>query len=317
MNENKPFFSVIVPVYNVEKYLHRCVDSILAQSYSDFEVLLVDDGSIDKSGVICDDYALKDNRIRVFHQANAGVSAARNKGIDEAKGEYVVFVDSDDYLKLEKLNNLYVNSVEKPQFITNYKEVYDIYGNQKVENTIDVYKWGSHICIIWNSAFQRLLLKEYNIRFCEELSHGEDSLFILDVLSYVSSIVFYEAWDYVYEEGHEGGLNQKFQPFDKELLTFEKMAQARKRYYLRRGLCVSNTSMNNIGEILRVIKSIYLGAALPSFSDRLSMLHSIADKLKTDNYIVSTCKSDIVISRLFKNRYYFLLDLFVKLWIRI
>ena len=155
MNENKPFFSVIVPVYNVEKYLHRCVDSILAQSYSDFEVLLVDDGSMDKSGTICDDYALKDNRIRVFHQANAGVSAARNKGIDEAKGEYVVFVDSDDYLKLEKLNNLYVNSVEKPQFITNYKEVYDIYGNQKVENTIDVYKWGNHICIIWNKISGR------------------------------------------------------------------------------------------------------------------------------------------------------------------
>ena len=76
MNEKKPFFSVIVPVYNVEKYLHRCVDSILAQSYGDFELLLIDDGSKDKSGAICDEYAKKDNRIRVFHQENAGVSAA-------------------------------------------------------------------------------------------------------------------------------------------------------------------------------------------------------------------------------------------------
>lgn len=90
--------SVIVPVYKAEKYLHRCVDSILTQTYTDFELLLINDGSPDNSGAICDEYAAKDSRVRVFHKENEGVSSARNLGLDNAKGEYVTFCDSDDYV---------------------------------------------------------------------------------------------------------------------------------------------------------------------------------------------------------------------------
>lgn len=93
---NNPKVSVIVPVYNVEKLLQRCIDSILAQTFTDFELLLIDDGSKDKSGEICDEYAAKDSRIRVFHKQNGGVSTARNLGIDKAQGEWIYFVDSDD-----------------------------------------------------------------------------------------------------------------------------------------------------------------------------------------------------------------------------
>ena len=98
MNVNSPKVSIIVPVYNVEKYLHRCVDSILLQTFTDFELLLIDDGSTDKSVDICDKYALKDSRIRVFHKKNGGVSSARNLGIKKSNGVYILFVDSDDYL---------------------------------------------------------------------------------------------------------------------------------------------------------------------------------------------------------------------------
>ena len=87
--------SIIVPVYNTEKFLHRCIDSILAQTYTDFELLLIDDGSKDSSGAICDEYAVKDARVRVFHKENGGVSSARNLGLDNAKGEWITFVDSD------------------------------------------------------------------------------------------------------------------------------------------------------------------------------------------------------------------------------
>ena len=91
-----PSISIIVPVYNSEKTLNRCVDSILSQTFQDWELLLIDDGSTDRSGKLCDEYALKDQRIKVFHKKNGGVSSARNIGLDHAKGEWITFIDSDD-----------------------------------------------------------------------------------------------------------------------------------------------------------------------------------------------------------------------------
>ena len=99
--------SVIVPVYNVEPYLRRCVESILHQTYQNLEVLLVDDGSTDASGIICDEYAAIDDRVTVIHQKNGGLSAARNMGTDRARGEYLCFVDSDDLLDCHGRNALH------------------------------------------------------------------------------------------------------------------------------------------------------------------------------------------------------------------
>ena len=98
--------SIVVPLYNVENYLSRCIDSILCQKCSDFELLLVDDGSQDRSGQICDEYALKDNRIRVYHKKNGGVSSARNLGLEKANGEWICFVDADDYVKPDFLSSI-------------------------------------------------------------------------------------------------------------------------------------------------------------------------------------------------------------------
>ena len=93
-----PIVSVIIPVYNVESYIHRCVDSVLNQSFTDLEIILVDDGSPDNCPAICDEYAVKDCRVQVIHQENNGLSAARNAGLDRASGKYIYFVDSDDYI---------------------------------------------------------------------------------------------------------------------------------------------------------------------------------------------------------------------------
>lgn len=101
-----PQISVIVPVYNVEKYIHPCIDSILAQTFTDFELILVDDGSPDNCGSICDEYAKKDSRVRVIHQINSGVSAARNHGLEIARGQYICFIDSDDMLHAEYCQTL-------------------------------------------------------------------------------------------------------------------------------------------------------------------------------------------------------------------
>ena len=115
-----PLISIIVPVYNVEKYIDKCISSILQQTYPRIELLLIDDGSPDKSGIICDMYAQKDNRVRVFHKPNAGVSAARNTGINNAKGEFITFVDSDDWLEPDcirrSLNIINKNELDLLQF---------------------------------------------------------------------------------------------------------------------------------------------------------------------------------------------------------
>ena len=106
---DRPLLSVIVPVYKAEKYIHKCISSILNQTFKDLELILVDDGSPDNSGVICDEYATKDSRVKVFHQENGGVCVARNTGLDNATGEYVFFVDSDDYILTDTLETLYTD----------------------------------------------------------------------------------------------------------------------------------------------------------------------------------------------------------------
>lgn len=123
----EPKISVIVPVYKAEAYLHRCVDSIIAQTFTDWELLLVDDGSPDRSGDICDEYASKDARIRVFHKENGGVSSARQKGLDEAIGEYTIHADPDDWVEPMMLEELYKKAKEDDadmvicDFICEYK----------------------------------------------------------------------------------------------------------------------------------------------------------------------------------------------------
>ena len=102
-----PKISIIVPVYKVEPYIHKCIDSILNQTFKEFELILVDDGSPDNCGNICDEYAKKDNRVRVIHKENGGISSARNIGLDVSNGEYIGFVDSDDYIKLDMYERLY------------------------------------------------------------------------------------------------------------------------------------------------------------------------------------------------------------------
>lgn len=122
-----PLVSVIVPVYNVEPYLHKCVDSINCQTYSNLEIILVDDGSTDGCGVICDDYAKVDSRIRVIHKENGGPGSARNSGLNICTGEYVMFVDSDDYLCKDAIQVLYERIVfdDSDLVIGRYALVYD------------------------------------------------------------------------------------------------------------------------------------------------------------------------------------------------
>ncbi len=136
-----PLISVIVPVYNVEKYLDRCVESIVNQTYKNLEIILVDDGSPDNSGALCDEWAKKDTRIRVFHKENGGLSDARNAGTDYAEGDFITFVDSDDYILPQYVECLYNNLIATNSDVSccDFKEIYDEGLNTTFENTSESY----------------------------------------------------------------------------------------------------------------------------------------------------------------------------------
>lgn len=194
--------SIIVPVYNVEKYLRRCVDSILAQTYQNIEVLLIDDGSPDDSGKICDEYAQKDSRVRVFHKENAGVSSARNLGLKEAKGDYVGFVDADDYID-NKMYEVLLNNLIKEQADISVCSYYqednqgvfqkhwpkDDYlvmnGEEQIKNLISN---NYYTCSCWDRLFKRELIGD--ITFDESISFYEDYLFLYEVTKKSKNTVF-------------------------------------------------------------------------------------------------------------------------------
>ncbi len=190
-----PELSIIVPVYKVEQYLPRCVDSILAQTFTDFELILIDDGSPDGSGTICDKYAAQDSRIIVIHQNNQGASAARNAGIDIAVGKYISFLDSDDTFSTDMFNRLIAVQKEKKVdvVICGYNHCREdgsvITGSHvdegfySQEQMIDaIYTIPNPIeSVCWNKLF--LKSKIANARFQTGIKRAEDTLYLLDCLS--------------------------------------------------------------------------------------------------------------------------------------
>ena len=202
-----PTVSVIVPVYNVASYLPRCIDSILAQTYTDFELILVDDGSPDNSGAICDEYAAKDSRIRVIHQKNGGVSVARNVGIDAARGRFVAFIDSDDYVDIDYLQTLVEYDCDFSMCVSiKHSEDGSIYVVDDIASEVvsvthtQLLKWLSErkLFTVWGKAYRKDILDEYNIRFRKDLCYGEDTIFAMTVAQVCKTAAFSEQKLYHY-----------------------------------------------------------------------------------------------------------------------
>ena len=211
--------SIIVPVYNAEKYLHRCVDSILVQTFTDSELLLINDGSKDRSGLICDEYATKDSRIRVFHKENGGVSSARNVGLDNANGEYIMFVDSDDYMfpnmcelmkstMESKMVDLVVcGTTETGGGYWRPVEDKDYTLLQLKENFVELL----HTELLsppWNKIFKRSIIGEQ--RFLEDVSFGEDLMFNLGYIGKCGNVSFIKASPFFHEKDNVDSLVVKF-----------------------------------------------------------------------------------------------------------
>ena len=197
--------SVIIPVYNTEKYLTRCLDSVINQTYRDLEILVIDDGSTDGSGKIADEYAKKDNRVRVFHKANGGVSSARNLGLREAAGEFIAFVDSDDVIRptmykgLVSVCETHHVDIVTGDFIVdgvtvaNSLDANRVYSENEIRETVlpaFTHEGTIGIMEFKTKLFRTELIKGNEIWFYEGFSFQEDLMFMINIYAYAKSLYY-------------------------------------------------------------------------------------------------------------------------------
>lgn len=230
-----PKISVIVPVYKAEKYLHRCVDSILAQTFTDFELILVNDGSPDNSGAICDEYAQKDCRVRVFHKENGGVSSARNLGLDNVRGEWVTFIDSDDYIHKDYLfsfnknidADLIVGSFQVIGSDENWNGILQCekYGRNILKQKLQDGAFPPNYHGSWGKLFQTKIINDNNIRFDNKVFLSEDWLFTLNYFIYINSVQTIDKPYYYYERDVEESLSQNYRYFEEYFYAMQRFSQ--------------------------------------------------------------------------------------------
>ena len=221
-----PKYSVIIPVYNAQATLRRCVDSLLGQGYDDMEIILVNDGSADDSGRICGEYAQKDSRVVYIDKPNGGVSSARNAGLDCARGRYVLFVDSDDYVSddyfetLECIDgdgkfdfvmfsNCFVDGKHISNRIIPPFEAMDADGS--VNKFCEMFQ-NKFINVPWNKRCVRRIIEENAIRFPENLYIGEDKVFSLEYAMHCSSCCISDALLYWVDISNENSLSRRIRP---------------------------------------------------------------------------------------------------------
>lgn len=305
-----PLISVIVPVYNVEQYLVQCIDSILNQKYENFELLLVDDGSTDRSGEICDVYEKKDKRVRVFHKKNGGVSSARNVGLDNAKGEWIAFVDSDDIVTPNYLSELYsdVKSdvdlviqkyfifkdyLKDERFLEAIKEtdIYDKSDLQKLIVEYHLYKNGH----IWSKLYKQEFIQNNNIRFQEEISFCEDYYFLFQYLDVIyGKVVCSYVANYFYRDRDNSSVHVGFKDFEKGYFTFRKIKSFILSFAVRNNCKIKDFDVAYL--LHRAIMTAKSTSQLRSITSEdwdffLNYFKVFTRKTKNDRWVVSHFKS--------------------------
>lgn len=307
--KNNPKVSIIVPVYNAEKYLSNCIDSILSQTFDDFELILIDDGSRDESGKICDEYAKRDSRIHVFHKDNGGVSSARNYGLEYSKGEWICFVDADDILKPEFLANLIV--------YCNYDQIVGgniIFGDISEERGVQkevIISLKSHDAAIldygtdlrsggffgypWGKLYKASIINENHIKFETSVFLCEDLCFVLNYLSYCRTIIIIPYNNYLYR--YENQVNKYMMDSASYLTHYNAFIASLSRFTLLTGYSFPNMK--------RTILQIY-------FYRFLEYLKKCSYK----DYLVQSAKFRTNCSRQFENVIAYE-HLFKRIYIRI
>lgn len=313
--------SIIVPVYNTEAYLPACIDCILGQSFTDFELLLVDDGSTDGSGVLCDAYQAKDSRVRVFHQQNGGVSAARNHGVGEAQGDWVCYVDSDDEVKPDYLKVmveaicsdrcLVMGNLSDDRMSGNLKEDITLHGKEMVRYLLD----SSALFLSGPVAklFNRQLLMEHNICFPVGIHYGEDMVYLFRYLNVIEDAAIRKAINYLVRMRTDS-LTTGYYPFESEHACFELCLQEMTRFVGRLNLPMEEQTRlvwsNKVADaFIRCPKCLYAGRQDYSFWEKMRLLRELpADYYRAfGRWFHPQGFSSRVITALISNRQFFLL----------
>jgi len=260
--------SVIVPVYNVEKYLARCIDSILAQTFADFECILIDDGSSDNSPAICDEYAKKDDRIKVIHKENGGVSSARNTGLDVAQGEWITFIDSDDWVENNILDLLLNNAVknncdmsvcglrsldenEKELSKSKQMPLETLDKNTAKKTLLGFEKFTS--CVVG-----KIVKKEYagKVRFRLEIKVCEDGLFWFEIIDNIDNLIYDSTpcYNYLQTENSLTRSKKAIENYKDVFIATQKMLELEKNKSIKRKIKSYEASIAN-GWCYLMIKS--------------------------------------------------------------
>lgn len=241
---NRGLITIVIPIYNVEPYLHKCIDSILAQTYECLEIILVNDGSTDNCGIICDEYALKDARIKVIHQKNKGVSAARNIGLSQGTGTYIGFIDPDDWISPDMYQHLYTELINREADMAVcgmyiYTDKYIYIPKLQLTGSVEEFTNKEAICPTnkqnqisdgpCNKLYRRHIFEQ--IRFPENRFY-EDAYIMVDIISRCRKIVHINSYHYYYYQRHNStchtfsarNLENQFEAY---LAKSEKI----KRYY--------------------------------------------------------------------------------------
>ena len=310
-----PKVSIIVPVYKVEKYLRKCIDSIINQTLKDIEIILVDDGSPDKCGKICDEYAAKDTRIKVIHKENGGLSSARNAGMEVAEGEYIGFVDSDDWIESDmymtlwqKAKDINADLVNCDYFRNNDRIKTNIqknivYDKKCIDELLTTSNSNKVLWFVWRNIYRRELINDYNIHFMEG-NVIEDSPFNLLFLLNCNKICSIDSAFYHYIENpdsimmskDQNGLTLKLSRLIKEKIriynTFsrEELKQDLYNYTISHTLVMllSNLFMKRLklNELVTELGRIRNSEMIASSYKNCNSINSVTYKLKIILYLM-------------------------------
>lgn len=302
-------FSIIIPIYNMEQHLERCLNSIVNQTYSDLEIILINDGSTDMSASICDTIAKKDQRIIVIHQPNSGVSSARNRGLEQASGDYISFIDPDDWVEAtmyetlafhfnnKEIDILRFNAYRKGE-ILNPLPFEGEYSGEKLEEEIMLPLIGAKefggmfiLGVLWLHVYKRRLIDQYAIRFNKQLRRCEDRLFTLTSALHAKNILFINDVLYHYEV-YDESLSNKYDllRWQQELTYLEELQKeytaCKEQYFIDE----ANERIRS-EYLLRAVTSInneFFSNNTNSFSKRYRNIKAIINHPKTRDAVKLT-----------------------------